>query len=366
MLFHFTAASQTHEINFCGESIPIENDAVAQKLMNVIKSQIPEVNLPQLRKRAEKLMPTIEYILKKTGLPMDLKYLPVIESGFINASSKAGAQGVWQLMQDAASDYGLVVSESRDDRNDFIKATIAACKLLASYYLKLKKDYNISSWVLTAAAYNFGLKNITNVIDKQGADYFSMRLNRETAVYVYKLIAVKELFEYPELYLKNFNYNIFNATSKNTTRSENNDTALFTAMKLNVNKSDNLHPSPLPQAISVSEVPSQDKLAQMPREEGNNFKLVSAQIVGKYKNFSGGTMMVTIELRDNLQVRNRYTSKGNTITGKGWIVNERVYVDLGYDSHDVILYDSKSRQGIPISSLKNKEPIILKVHTYGN
>ena len=55
---------------------------------------------------------------------------------------------------------------------------------------------------------------MSKAISKQGKDYFSMKLNAETASYVYKLIAVKELFEYPELYMKDFGYNVFSVIKK--------------------------------------------------------------------------------------------------------------------------------------------------------
>jgi membrane-bound lytic murein transglycosylase D len=62
-----------------------------------------------------------------------------------------------------------------------------------------------------------------------------------------------------------------------------------------------------------------------------------------------------------LQVRNRFTRAGNVLKGVGWIINDRVYVDLGFEGHDVILYDSNSKQGIEVTSLKNDEPLLLKV-----
>ena len=91
MLLYVHAAAQ--DISFCGEPVPVNNDFVAQKLMNVISRQIPYVNLASLRQNASKYFPVIETFLKKNGIPDDFKYIPIVESGFVNLSSGAGANG---------------------------------------------------------------------------------------------------------------------------------------------------------------------------------------------------------------------------------------------------------------------------------
>ncbi|HEX8278529.1 MAG TPA: transglycosylase SLT domain-containing protein, partial [Segetibacter sp.] len=103
-----------HDIIFCGERIPVSNNFVATKLMNVIRRQIPEVNLPQLRKRVVMNFPRVEYYLRQTGLPEDFKYLAIVESGFLNVTSPVGARGFWQLMPETARDMGLLVNGTVD------------------------------------------------------------------------------------------------------------------------------------------------------------------------------------------------------------------------------------------------------------
>jgi hypothetical protein len=79
-------------------------------------------------------------------------------------------------------------------------------------------------------------------LKKQGNDYFSMNLNAETAMYVYKIIAVKELFEYPELYMKDLGYNVF--SMQNPVKNLNNsivDTTDFQSLQLNVDEKDGKH-----------------------------------------------------------------------------------------------------------------------------
>ena len=356
--------SNAHDITFCGERIPVDNDFVAGKLMNVIKRQIPYVNLPQLRKRALANFPIVEYYLRATNLPEDFKYLAIVESGFINAISSAGAGGFWQLMPETARELGLVVTSTVDERNDINKSTLAACKVLASYYMSIRRTHKISSWVLTAAAYNFGIGSIFKNINKQGKDYFSMKLNAETAVYVYQIIAVKELFEYPELYLKNFSYNIFN-TSKSSAQikeaeTPSTDLSSFTSMEVKVNENDGQHPETVSGNNETPNIIKTDKAKTAIAPAVKKAKLIAANIKGKYKNFNDGSIIL-IELQEDLQVKNRFTRAGNTIKGIGWIIDDRVFIDLGFDDHDVILYDSNSKQGIQLSELKNSPPLLLKV-----
>lgn len=342
-----------HDIVFCGERIPVSDKFVSDKLMNIIKKQINYVNVPSLRQRVNQYMSQVEYYLNATNLPEDFKYLAIVESGFKNTvSSGAGAVGFWQLMPPTARELGLIVNDQVDERTDFNKATYAACKVLANYYLYIRKQFGISSWVLTAAAYNNGIGNIQNAIKKQGTNYFQMQLNEETAAYVYKIIAVKELFEYPELYMHDFGYNIFtttkNSKSKNQTGANDNEKLNIGGMTVNIDESDGDHPVNLDK-----------KLKKVKKTDPSKVKFVTAQITGKYKKFKDGNI-VSLVLQEELQVYNRYSGKGMVIQGRGWIIDGRVLVDLGYD-HDVVLLDLKNEKGVALKDLKNKETVLLKV-----
>jgi hypothetical protein len=326
-------ATKAHDIVFCGERIPVKNDFVANMLMDVIRKQIPNVNLVSLRQRALQYFPVVEANLIKNGLPADFKYLPIVESGFANVSSPAGARGFWQLMPATARDLGLTVSADVDERDDISKATTAACRLLVSYYNQIQKQHKVSSWILTAAAYNFGIGNIFHAIDKQGADYFTMNLNPETAVYVYKMIALKELFEYPELYMKYFGYNVFNSKGGGTLPPGKSNVAFFESMSVKVS--------------TKKEVVKENKETY-----------VAAHVKGKYKDFNDGDL-VSIDLDDDLVVKGGYTRKGSTIKGYGWVIDGRVYIDMGY-GHEVLLYDKNGEKGLALSALKKGEPVLLK------
>lgn len=354
---------EARDITFCGERVPIDNEFVAKKLINVIRQQIPQVNLPGLRRDAQRYFPMIEYILKQCNMPDDLKYIPIVESGFRNARSSAGAQGFWQLMPGTAADWGLQVTASVDERNDIYKATIAAIRELARTFKHIRGNYQLSSWVLTAAAYNWGIGNLGNRLKSGANNYFTMQLNPETAAYVYKIVAVKELFEYPELYIKNLPYNAFN---RNAMRKYDTDPAAaanantgFKIMKLEGTDEGKVAPDDA--AIKSVAKPTDNDIKKHQLESfKREARLVSAKIVGKYKVFKDGDPIV-IELQDDLQTFLGFQRKGTQITGKGWIIEDRVFIDLGFHSSNVILYDSNSEQGMPLSNLKGKEQVILRV-----
>jgi len=355
----FATPSRAHDIIFCGERIPVDNNFVAQKLMNIIRKQIPNVNFPQLNKRAKENFPVVEYYLRETGLPLDFKYLAIVESGFENITSNKGAQGFWQLMPETALDMGLSISADKDERNNIYKSTYAACKVLADYYIQIRKKYGISSWVLTAAAYNFGIGNIFKAINKQGQDYFSMNLNPETATYVYKIIAVKELFEYPELYMKDFGYNVFTTIANPSPSGDTHaDTSLFSSMIVNVKEDDGKHP----QNVTVKTIDQQVDITTNIQQPVSpvKAKYVSAYIKGKYKDFKDGET-ISIELFEDLEIKGSFNRKGNILLGKGWIIDDRIFIDLGYNDHEVIVTDFDNRKGIKPTSLKNKQPILIRV-----
>lgn len=151
-----------------------------------------KIRTTKLHKKAERWFPIIVPILKAHGIPEDFKYVPLVESGLAEGVSPRGAAGYWQFMPGTARNYGLIVNGATDERRNIRKSTIAACK----YLRELHGIFN--SWTLAAAAYNIGETNLQRMMAKQGRrNYFKMRLNSETASYVYKLIAMKEIIENP-------------------------------------------------------------------------------------------------------------------------------------------------------------------------
>lgn len=181
------------ELSFCGEIVPMDRQDVREKLDNeLLMTANWHTRTTLVLKRAERYFSVIEPILKRHGIPDDLKYLAVIESGLANVVSPRGAAGVWQFMKGTAKEYDLIVSRSIDQRYDLELSTEAACKYLKNSYKKLK------NWPLVAASYNMGLSGISRRIkqQKQGS-YFDLYLNSETRRYVFRILATKLILESP-------------------------------------------------------------------------------------------------------------------------------------------------------------------------
>lgn len=141
--------------------------------------------------------PIFEEALERYGLPLELKFLPVIESGLRpSATSPVGAAGLWQFMLSAGKTYGLEVNTLVDERRDPIKSSDAAARLLRDLYDKF------GNWHLAIAAYNCGPGNVQKAIIRSGnqddADFWSVydRLPHETRGYVPAFIAATYIMNY--------------------------------------------------------------------------------------------------------------------------------------------------------------------------
>ncbi|MGO3182984.1 MAG: LysM peptidoglycan-binding domain-containing protein [Aequorivita sp.] len=153
--------------------------------------------LERLMGLSEYYFPMFEQELDKHNLPLELKYLAVIESALNpRARSRVGATGLWQFMYPTGKMFGLNVSSYVDERSDPIKATEAACKYLNSL------NNSFDDWDLALAAYNSGPGNVSKAIRRSGGktNYWNLRnyLPRETAGYVPAFLATMYIFEYAE------------------------------------------------------------------------------------------------------------------------------------------------------------------------
>ena len=140
-------------------------------------------------------MPIFEEALDIYGIPLELKYLPVIESGLNPmAVSRQGATGLWQFMLRTGQIYGLKVNSLVDERKDPVKSTFAAARYLKDLY-DIYHD-----WTLVLAAYNCGPGNVNKAIRRAGGetDYWSLYnyLPRETRGYVPAFIAANYIMTY--------------------------------------------------------------------------------------------------------------------------------------------------------------------------
>jgi len=153
--------------------------------------------LNKVIERGNIYMPFIREEIVRRNLPIELLYIPVIESGFqITAKSKSGAVGLWQFMMNSISPFGIKVNDYIDERRDFVKSTKGALQKLEDNYKAL------GSWELAIAAYNCGLGQITRTVQRTKiSDFWELarkkELRQETEQYVPKLIAVTYVLSQP-------------------------------------------------------------------------------------------------------------------------------------------------------------------------
>ena len=148
-----------------------------------------------LLEKARYFFPMFEEQLDKYDIPLEMKYLAIVESALKpRARSRVGAKGLWQFMYQTGKQFNLNVSSYVDERSDPYRATEAACKYLSSLY-KIFGD-----WDLALAAYNSGPGNVSKAIRRSGGskNYWNIRHNlpRETAGYVPAFYATLYIFEY--------------------------------------------------------------------------------------------------------------------------------------------------------------------------
>lgn len=170
------------------------NSLITLPYNNIIRSHIHVYTSRQYDKfrvilgLQEYYFPMIEDVFSSYDLPLELKYMAVIESALNpNAVSRVGATGLWQFMASTGRMYGLTINSVLDERRDPVKATHAAARYLKDLY----KIYN--DWILVIAAYNCGPGNVNKAIARSGnkKDYWDIyyRLPRETRGYIPQFVA---------------------------------------------------------------------------------------------------------------------------------------------------------------------------------
>ena len=199
----FNEEKVKHQIDSLNRITPINliyNKEVGQQIKFYLFSKPDQVS--RLLALSKYYFPVFEEILDKNNLPLELKYLPIIESALNpNARSYAGAVGLWQFMYLTAKEYGLRINTYLDERKDLYKSTQAASNYLEKAYSKF------NNWELALASYNAGARNITKAIRRSGGkmNYWELRpfLPKQTRNYIPSFIAA--------IYVMNFasEYNIY-------------------------------------------------------------------------------------------------------------------------------------------------------------
>ena len=183
-------------LSFCGERVPLNIYYVRESLdRELVSNMYYQSNTLFYFKRAVRTFPIIERILREEGMPDDLKYLCVIESGLQNVTSPAGASGYWQFMKTTAQQYGLEITDDIDMRNHLDSSTRAAC----TYFKMLRQRFG--NWTSAAAAYNCGENGLARrLANQRQTSYYDLLLNSETQRYVYRILALKLLMQHPQDY----------------------------------------------------------------------------------------------------------------------------------------------------------------------
>ena len=166
-------------------------------LENTIKSFLKNRTkaFERLMAVSEYYFPMFEEHLAKYNIPLELKYLAIVESALNpKAKSRVGASGLWQFMYPTGKQYNLEVNSYVDERHDPLKATEAACQYLSHLY------EIFGDWSLVLASYNAGPGNVSKAIRRSGGsqNYWNIRkfLPRETANYVPAFLATMYIYEF--------------------------------------------------------------------------------------------------------------------------------------------------------------------------
>jgi membrane-bound lytic murein transglycosylase D len=183
-------------LSFAGEPVPVHNFDIAERFdREILVNSYWQSQTLLFFKRANRWFQIIEPILEQEKIPNDFKYLALIESGLMNVASPAGAAGFWQIMATTGKELGLEVNNEIDERYHLEKSTRAAARFLRSAHS------HFGSWTSAAAAYNMGRAGLNRQMTRQNMlAYYDLWLNEETSRYVFRILAIKSIFENPAAY----------------------------------------------------------------------------------------------------------------------------------------------------------------------
>jgi membrane-bound lytic murein transglycosylase D len=184
------------KMDFAGEKVPLDiyyNHEILER--EIIANTYMHSSTIMMFKRAYRWLPVIEPILKKNDIPDDFKFLALAESNLVNTVSPAGAEGFWQFLKPTGQKYGLEINEEVDERYNVEKATEAACKYFRDSYDQYK------NWTLVAASFNRGPEGVRKAMENQKvSDFYDLYFLDETARYIFRILALKEIYNHPARY----------------------------------------------------------------------------------------------------------------------------------------------------------------------
>jgi membrane-bound lytic murein transglycosylase D len=197
-----TKATVAADLQTTAHDIPIPQDPKVLSYVEVFQTRLRDYIQDSLQ-RGARYLPMIQNVFRAEGLPLDLAYIPIIESSFkTNALSKANAKGPWQFMKATAQEHGLKANWFIDERSDPEKATLAAAQ-----YLKTLSRMFDGDWNLVLAAYNGGPGRVQRAMQRSGrSDFWALAaagpkyLPRETREYVPMILAAMIIARNPLQY----------------------------------------------------------------------------------------------------------------------------------------------------------------------
>lgn len=193
-----TWAETQRRMDLLHSEVPLEMNAQVASFIDLYGNR-KQLTMANMLKKAEYFFPVFEEILAKHDLPLELKYLAIVESALNpEATSWAGAAGLWQFIHSTGVQFGLGINNYVDERREVIKSTEAAC----AYF---RKSYEIyGDWLLVIASYNCGTGNVNKAIRNSGGrkNFWQIMpyLPKETRGYVPAFVAVAYVMNYPELF----------------------------------------------------------------------------------------------------------------------------------------------------------------------
>lgn len=184
-------------LSFAGEEVPVGDPEVHVRIEQEWARYLVNRHwLISWLRRSRDVFPVLESKLAAAGLPEDLKYVVVVESGLrARAYSPAGAVGWWQFIRGTGEHYGLERNSWKDDRRNLESSTDAAI----AYLSEMHEEFG--SWPLVLAGFNAGERRVRAAIAEQGTrNYYEMILPSETEAYWFRAVVIKEFLSHPQRY----------------------------------------------------------------------------------------------------------------------------------------------------------------------
>lgn len=290
--------------------------------------------------------PLFEEQLDKYNMPLELKYLAVIESALNPvANSRAGAKGLWQFMYGTGKVYGLKISSYTDDRFDPVKSTVAACQHLTDLY----EIYG--NWSLALAAYNSGAGNVNKAIRRAGGakNFWVIQkyLPRETRSYVPAFIAASYVMTYASEHRITpvdpgiLFYEIDTVTVKNPLTFEQ----ISEMLKIPYEEVQFLNPA-FKQGVIPATPETPYKLRLRKKNIGDFINNEAALYVYKTKSGIARDSLMTLALRNNRETIEYRVKSGETMAG----IAKKFHMST---------YELKSLNGLKKNYVKPKQRLLV-------